>query len=295
MTLLPHRADLRSVLFVLLALAVPAVQWLGLLQDPLLYLAGFPLAFIACVINHNHQHHPTFVPGPLNRLFGILLSWATGVPATAIVPMHNHNHHVHNNHEADFVRASLVRFRWNLLNLLLFPVVAFVHYAPVKTRELKQWRSARPQLYRQLWLERLALYPLWAGLLFLGPIETLVYILLPQLFGQWGILAINHLQHAGCDPDSEYNHSRNFVGRWLNWWVFNNGFHTAHHARPGLHWSRLPDLHAQLRGQLDPELERRSLLATALAFYVWPGRVPGRTRNAAGAAPLRRRPEGTST
>src|SRR5207248_11772882 len=91
---------------------------------------------------------------------------------------------------------------------------------------------------------------------------------------QWGILAINHVQHDGCDPDSTYNHSRNFVGRWLNWWVFNNGYHTAHHLRPGLHWSQLPALHAEIRDCIDPTLERRSLLLAAVEFYLWPARRP---------------------
>jgi fatty acid desaturase len=272
--LLHHRADLRSVLFILLALTAYAVQWTGLLRHPLLYGATFCLAFLGGVINHNHQHHPTFVPRPLNQLFGMLLSLAIGMPATAVVAMHNYNHHVHNNHAEDVVRCSLVRFRWNLLNLLLFPFVALAHYAPVKARDLRAWRSERPALYRQLWLERLAVYPALAVLLLLQPMETLLFLVLPCLYGQWGILAINHVQHDGCDPDSEYGHSRNFVGRWLNWWVFNNGFHTAHHQKPGLHWSLLPQYHEEIRTRIDPDLEHRSLLAAVFRFYVWPARRP---------------------
>lgn len=274
MKLLHYRQDLRSIALVLLALTVPAVQWTGLLRHPALYAAGCAFAFIACVANHNHQHHPTFAWPWLNRLLGVVLTLATGVPATAIIPMHNFNHHVHNNHERDYVRASLVRFRWNLLNVLLLPVVAVVHYTPVKSRELRAWRTTQPALHRQLWLERLALYPLLIALLVFGPLETLVFVLLPQWFGQWGILAINHVQHDGCDHDSRWNHSRNFVGKWLNWWLLNNGYHTAHHLRPGLHWSRLPALHAEIRGQIDPALERQSLLAAAIEFYGWPGRRP---------------------
>jgi fatty acid desaturase len=274
MRILHYCADVRSILFVLLAIAVPAVQWSGFLRHPLLYAAGFPLAFLACVINHNHQHHPTFVPRRLNRLFGVLLSLGMGFPATGIVAMHNFNHHVHNNHAEDFVRASLVRFRWNLLNLLLFPLAALARYAPVKSRELAAWRTLHPALYRQLRLERWTLYPCIVLLLVLRPLDTLVYLVLPWLYGQWGLLAINHVQHHGCDPDSEYNHSRNFVGRWLNWWVFNNGYHTAHHARPGLHWSLLPRCHEEIRGWIDPVLERRSLLAAVIEFYVWPAHRP---------------------
>jgi fatty acid desaturase len=274
MKLLHYRADIRSIAFVLLAIAVPAVQWAGLLNHPALYLAAFLLAFIACVINHNHQHHPTLVPRWLNKLFGVLLSIATGVPASAIILLHNYNHHLHNNHDEDYVRASIVRLRPNLINLLLFPLAAFIRYAPVKARELRRWRTTRPSLYRQLWLERLVVYPLLLALLIVAPWETFVYVVLPQLFGQWGILAINHIQHDGCDPDSEYNHSRNFVGRWLNWWVFNNGYHTAHHRRPGLHWSLLPQFHEEIRLQIDAALERRSLALGIIEYYLCPGQGP---------------------
>src|SRR5262249_9598343 len=148
-------------------------------------------------INHNHQHHPTFVPGPLNQGFGVLISLAMGVPATTIVAMHNFNHHVHNNHDEDFVRVSIVRFRWNLLNLVLFPFVAVAHYLPAKAREVRSWRTERPALYRQIMLERLTFYPFLISLFALRPLETLVYVVLPQLYGQWGILAINHVQHDG--------------------------------------------------------------------------------------------------
>jgi fatty acid desaturase len=274
MKILHYWSDIRSVVFIFSTLAAYAVQWAGICRHPALFAASLCLAFFACVINHNHQHHPTFIPRYLNRAFGVLISLAMGVPATAIIPMHNYNHHVHNNHDEDFVRAAIVRFRWNLLNLILFPVVALASYAPVKSRELAGWRKNHTALYRQLWLERLVLYPLLVSLLVIDPMATVCFVLLPQLFGQWGIVAINHIQHDGCDPDSTHNHSRNFVGRWLNWWVFNNGYHTAHHLRPGLHWSRLREFHAEIREQIDPELERRSLFLAVVEFYVWPGRRP---------------------
>jgi fatty acid desaturase len=274
MRIFHYRSDLRSVAFILLALAAYGVQWTGLVRHPVLLVAALCLSFLACVINHNHQHHPTFVPAFLNKAFGVLITLAMGVPATAIVAMHNFNHHVHNNHAEDFVRVSIVRFRWRLLNLLLFPFVAVIHYLPAKARDMKVWRTDRPNLYRQVMLERMIYYPLLLTLFILGPLETLLFIILPQVYGQWGILAINHVQHDGCDPDSEYNHSRNFVGGWLNWWVFNNGYHTAHHLRPNLHWSRVPQLHEEIRYKITPELERRSLLWAVIRFYLWPARKP---------------------
>ncbi len=274
MRLFDHPADARSVVFVATALVLMAVQWTGVARHPAIYVASLVFAFLACVVNHNHQHRPTLRPRGANRLFGVLITWAIGQPAKAILPMHVMNHHVHNNDEEDHVRSSLVNHRWNLVNLIVFPFVAARRYTRVKSRELRDWGRRRPQLYRELVFERWALYVPAVVMLLAAPFDTLVYIVGPWLYGQWGIIAINHVQHHGCDHDCRYNHTRNFTGRWLNWWTFNNGYHTAHHLRPNLHWTELPRLHAELAPRLAPELQERSFVAAVVRLYLWPGQRP---------------------
>ena len=270
MILFRHNSDIRSVLFVLFALAVYVVEWSGVVRHPALYVAGLALAFIACVINHNHQHHPTFVPRPLNNVFGVLISLAMGVPATVIVAMHNDHHHVHNNHPTDYFRASIVSFRCSLLNLLAYPAVVVARLTPEKLRVVRAWRTTAPRRYRQLMLERFVFYGTLGVLAIADWHATLLYFVVPYLFAQWCLLAINHMQHVDCDPDSEFNHSRSVVGRWVNWWLFNNGYHTVHHMHPGLHWSRLPAEHAKIRSRIDPRLESRSLIVSLITLYIWP-------------------------
>lgn len=91
---------------------------------------------------------------------------------------------------------------------------------------------------------------------------TLVYFAIPWIFGQWGNVTINLLQHQDCKHDSEFDHSRNITGPFANWLFLNNGFHTAHHLRPALHWSRLPDFHRQtVELHIRPDLNHRSMLA----------------------------------
>lgn len=276
-----HRSDWRSVTFVGVALALTAVQWSGALRHPALYASSLCLAFFACVIDHNHQHRPIFLAGGLNQAFGVLVTWAIGQPAAAIIPMHVDNHHVHNNHDEDFVRSSIVGFRFKVLDLLAFPFVAIRGYARVKSRNLRDWKRRQPRLYRQLVLERWALYPLTLALLAVAPLETFVFVVVPWIYAQWGILAINHVQHHGCDPDSKLDHTRNFTGRWMNWWTFNNGYHTAHHLRPTLHWSRLPELHRELEPHLDPRLQETSLIAAVIRLYCRPGTRPALGRSSA--------------
>ena len=55
------------------------------------------------------------------------------------------------------------------------------------------------------------------------------------------------------------NHSRSFVGTMVNFFLFNNGLHAAHHENPGEHWSRLPLVHARIAPHIDPSLLQSSL------------------------------------
>jgi fatty acid desaturase len=257
---LRHAADWRSVGFLLLLAGLVCVQWNGWARHWSLLLITCLLAFIACIVKHNHIHCRTFASRHWNRAFEYLLGFCTGQSTAAIVPVHNERHHAQNHTRNDFVRSSLVNFRRNWLNLLVFPfaVVRLVHRN--KSSDMSRWRRERPALYRRVQRERAAVLLFFASLLLLEWRAALVYLGLPWLFGQWGIVTINLLQHQDCDHGSDYDHSRNVTGRFINWLFLNNGFHTAHHLRPALHWSRLPEFHRRhVEPHMRPELNHRSL------------------------------------
>jgi fatty acid desaturase len=84
--------------------------------------------------------------------------------------------------------------------------------------------------------------------------KALFLLFIPQQVALFLIQCTNYLQHIEADKWSKWNHSRNFEGWWLNVLLFNNGYHTVHHFKPGVHWSETPALHAQYRDQIDPLL-----------------------------------------
>jgi fatty acid desaturase len=63
------------------------------------------------------------------------------------------------------------------------------------------------------------------------------------LLGQLLLLISNLLNHDNCEQNLSVNNSRDFVGKFENWFFWNSGYHTAHHLNPGLHWNDLPILH----------------------------------------------------
>src|SRR5207248_11273423 len=85
------------------------------------------------------------------------------------------------------------------------------------------------------------------------------------------IHCVNYPQDVGTDTFREWNHSRNLVGPMLNPVLFNNGYHTVHHLKPGVHWSELPALHAQHVHHIDPSLLVRSWMRyVGYTYFVRP-------------------------
>lgn len=259
---LRYPADWRTLGFLGILAALYVVQWTGILRHWSLLAVTCVVSFIACIVKHNHIHCRTFTKHTWNRVFECFLGFCTGQSTAAVIPVHNERHHTRNHSDDDFVRSTLVNHRKNWLNLAIFPfkVVWLVHKN--KSTDVARWRHEKPWLWRRVRQERIAVLSFLAVLLFLDWRSTLLYFGIPWVFGQWGIVTINLLQHQDCDHDSEFDHSRNITGRFANWLFLNNGFHTAHHLRPAMHWSRLPEFHrTHIEPRMSPDLNHRSLLA----------------------------------
>lgn len=276
--MLKRKADLRALLFVLFSIGVQATGFILLPASwalkLLLCVAACQTSFVCAVISHNTLHCPMFKNRGLNRLVQFLLTLGQGDPVSSFVPGHNLGHHTHLQGPKDTMRTSKMRFRWNLLNQLLFMFVIGGDLLKHTYRYVWSMRTRKRSWFRQFLAESVLLYGVYVALLAVYGVEPfLLYGFIPHLFSSWGIIGINFVQHDGCDHEHPVNHSRNFTGRLVNWWTFNNGYHGIHHMHPGLHWSLLPEAHArELSPTIHPALEQGSLLACCWKAYVWPGR-----------------------
>lgn len=231
-------------------------------------------SFLNAVVIHNHLHQAIFRSRRLNMLWRCVLSFGSLYPASANIPSHNLvHHHFDDDGQPDWAAPEHVSFRWNLLNLVHFPNVA----GPNTFAGVQRWAllSGKKEFVRQYRIELAFAFGL-TGLLALHDFwTTLFFVVIPQLYGARGILRVNLLQHDGCDTRSDWNHSRNFVGRFYNWIMCNNGFHTIHHNRAGLHWSTLRDAHERdVVPRVDPRLDEPSMVLYLLRTYVFNFRRP---------------------
>lgn len=251
---------------------------LALLMAPLAVDPAWPLSiswiilnccavFCCCVINHNHVHVSMGRTPLANRIIGLLLTVAKGHTASTVIVPHNRIHHRYRGGDEDWMPNSFSGEGWGICRIL-----RYVGRSSINTSRVRNLPEA-PRLGRKgRRSQRIELIALWCVIvaaLVADPLKSALFIFVPWVLGMAGLVAVNFIQHDGCDIGSEYDHSRNFVGRTANWLYFNNGYHTAHHLKPALHWSRLPELHRRIEPRITQSgLNQRSLGRFVMRHYV---------------------------
>lgn len=267
---LKRAEDGRQLFIVALYLTLLACMVLLPVCRNIAFLVGAcALSFYVQTVTHNVMHSPIFESKTLNRAFRFVLSFCGLFPVSSVIPSHNLvHHHFNDDEQPDWASPSHARFSWNLLNLLHFPNII----GPITFAGINRWASVkgRGDYRRQSTQESVFAFGL-TGLLLAWDFWTILFfVLVPQLWGARWFLRVNLIQHDGCAIDSEHNHSRNFGGKWLNWFSVNAGYHTAHHNRPGLHWTELPENHAkEVAPKMAPSLMEPSLLVYLARTYIF--------------------------
>ena len=275
--MLRYRADIKTLVFVAIYFALVVVQWIFAptqlwIAIPLVVLTCF-FSFFGAVATHNTIHSPVFHQRWLNRLFQLVLTLTYGHPVSAYVPGHNLSHHKYTQSRKDVMRTQKIRFSWNLLNLIFFQPTVVKDILKADMRFFAAMRKRNKPWFNQMLLESAVFLVTMGALLALDWKKFVFYILIPHQYAAWGIVTMNFLQHDGCDQDSEFNHSRNFVGKFVNWWVYNNGFHGIHHKHAGMHWSLTPEAHAkEIAPYIHPELDQKNFAVYLWRTFIWPAK-----------------------
>jgi fatty acid desaturase len=121
-----------------------------------------------------------------------------------------------------------------------------------------------PINYRWAFCEQMLLLLFVAGWLSWQPRLAQIY-LLPWYFATHFITRyVDYLNHYGCDESSDnpYVRANNSLSWWFNLTTHNFGYHTAHHIRPGAHWTELPAIHRTIADKI-PDRH--------IKFFSWSG------------------------
>ncbi|MFK7976682.1 MAG: fatty acid desaturase [Halioglobus sp.] len=243
----------RLPVFIILALTCVDF-YLYLVIDSALWLALYWVLMIfpklqICAWNHHHQHTRTFHSKPLNRLLEFFYALHTGVTTNLWllhhVLGHHHNYLDQTKDESRWTRKSGERmteweYSWN--------VALTAYYRGY------QVGKKHPKAQREFLFYSAITFAIVAGLVAYNPVAALFLFVLPMATGLFLTSWVTFDHHAGLSTEDVFAASYSNVGRIYNLLTGNLGYHAAHHYQQGVHWSKLPELHEQIKHRIPSEL-----------------------------------------
>jgi fatty acid desaturase len=257
MSLFKHPEDRVPVAFAVGLTALDVAAYCRI-SSPWLLLAYWLLLLIPKGIlsawNHHHQHVLTFRSNVLNRLLELCYGLHTGITTNTWVL-----HHVLGHHQ-NFLDQTQDESRWKRASGQRMGMLEYT-VATAATAYPRAFRVGRRHArYQRDFLVFGALTALLVGaLIYAKPLQGIMLFALPMvtslLYTSW----VTYDHHAGLDEtEDHFKASYNIMNRWFNRLTGNLGYHTAHHHRQGVHWSKLPELHARIAHQIPAHLFRKS-------------------------------------
>jgi fatty acid desaturase len=264
---LKDSADVKSLIYIFITTALFITQWIWLGVNPFMYTWYLFMAVAVAVMTHNHNHLPMWRSKVMNVLTDWWLTVFYGFPIFAWIPTHNKNHHKFNNREGDDSITYRVSEKNNFLTLISYPTISGYYQQKAIFSYLKETKANNKEKF---WvsISQYVVLVLWvAAALIIDWEKALLFVIIPQQVSLFSVLIFNYVQHVHADEESEWNHSRNYTG-FLNFLLFNNGYHTIHHHKAGLHWNKVPEAHKEIEKNIDPILLERSFWWYIFRSYI---------------------------
>jgi fatty acid desaturase len=203
-------------------------------------------------ISHNFIHNPYFTNAWLNRAYSVLETLALGVP-------HVLYHHYHLNHhwgDNDTKGPDGTTKDWSSIYRYgkgdqpeAFWKYCLLSFFRIETMAVIRTAQRHRHLI-QLAVESAVLAAFWVVMV-LVDWRYFVIFYLPSYYIGWTLsFAEGYLEHYGARPGNPFANSVSSYNRLYNWLWFNNGYHQEHHWDPKMHWTRMHQLHEQIKDNL---------------------------------------------
>lgn len=212
------------------------------------WLAMLPIKGFVSAWNHHHQHVPMFYSKRLNRVLEMSFALHTGATTHAWTLHHVHGHH------KNYLDQAKDESRWRRASGEPY---GYISYAAITalTAYPRAYAVGRnhPRLQREFVIYGILTLAIVGTLVAFKPFNGLFLFVFPMLTSLILTIAATYHHHSGLDTDDHMQASHNYMYPIRNWLTGNLGYHTAHHYRQGVHWSKLPELHETLVDKIPDE------------------------------------------
>lgn len=258
-----YPADRIPVVFVLLLSVGDFGVYLTV--DNVWLLVGYTLLMVLpkgviCAWNHHHQHTRTFHGTYLNRLLEFFYALHTGVTTNLWVLHHVLGHH------RNYLDQASDESAWQRADGAAMGAVEYT-LTIAGTAYQRGYKVGKkfPRVQRDFLVYGALTAIGVAALCWYRPLPALFVFVLPMIISLLFTAWVTYDHHTGLDTDDLFTASYNNTGRFFNLVTGNLGYHTAHHYRQGVHWSKLPELHRQIEGRIPAELISTSVMTPVRA------------------------------
>lgn len=255
LTFFRHKEDVLPVVLIVLLWVLDVVVFLFVEQLSLLVLwllLVAPLKVCVCAWNHHHQHCHTFRQLVLNRILEFIYSLHTGITTNAWVLHHNLGHHV-NYLDQSKDESGWKRKDGTVMGCFEYTMTIALTGYP---RAFTVGRKYPKYLPGFIGMGLFVTLVLAVGLYY-KPVPTLTVFIIPMLWGYIATAWHTFYHHSGLEAGDHFEASYSITHYWYNLFTGNLGYHVAHHAKPGLHWSKLPAYHATIADKIPEHLYRK--------------------------------------
>jgi len=212
-----------------------------------------------CAWNHHHQHIFTFRNGLLNRILELVYALHTGVTTHLWRLHHVLGHHL------NFLDQEKDESRWKRKNGKQMGALEYsLNVALTAYPRGYQVGKRFPKQLRAFILYALLTFVVVAVLVWFNPVAGVMLFAVPMATSLFLTAYVTYGHHAGLDTQNEFEASYNNLSRWYNIFTGNLGYHTAHHHKQGVHWSKLPQLHASIEHKIPSHLYQKSVVTKVL-------------------------------
>jgi fatty acid desaturase len=253
-SLFRHKEDRWPVFIVLLMTVIDFVLYFTVSNLTVLfayYLVMIIPKGVVCAWNHHHQHIFTFRHEELNRILEFAYALHTGVTTYLWRLHHCLGHHI------NFLDQEKDESRWmrkdgTPMGTLEYTLnVALTAYPRGYVVGKKYPKQLKPFITYTL-----ITFMLVGVLVWYKPIVAIMLFVLPMITSLLYTSYVTYDHHSGLDTKNEFEASYNKLNPLYNFFTGNLGYHTAHHYKQSVHWSKLPQLHVTIEAKIPAHLYR---------------------------------------